>query len=139
MFAIQALIGSAAAIMLVLGSIHLTYTFVGDRLAPRDAGLRERMQQVSPVLTRRTTMWRCWLGFNASHSLGAILFGLVYGDLALLHPAWLQDAPFLLALGLATLGSYAVLGRAYWFHVPTTGIGVALLSYAAGAAALLLR
>jgi hypothetical protein len=27
-------------------------------------------------------MWKAWVGFNASHSYGAILFGLVYGYLA---------------------------------------------------------
>jgi hypothetical protein len=134
MFEMQALIGGAAAIMLALGLIHMAYTFFGERLAPREAALRERMRQVSPVLTRHTTMWRCWVGFNASHSLGAILFGLVYGNLALFHPAWLQGSPFLLALGLATLGSYAVLGRAYWFRVPNTGILIALVGYAVGVA-----
>ncbi len=28
------------------------------------------MQQVSPVITRQTTMWKAWVGFNASHSYG---------------------------------------------------------------------
>jgi hypothetical protein len=139
MLVMQALIGGAAAIMLVLGLIHMVYTFYGERLAPRDAALRGRMQQVSPVLTRHTTMWRCWVGFNASHSLGAILFGLVYGYLALLQPTWLQDSPFLLAVGLATIGTYAALGRAYWFRVPNTGILIALVSYAAGAAEWVLQ
>lgn len=138
MYIHQALIGGAAALMGMLGLIHMVYTFFGERLAPRDAALRERMRQVAPVLTRRTTMWRCWVGFNASHSLGALLFALVYGNLALRHPAWLQDSPFLLALGLATLSAYAVLGRSYWFRVPNTGILVALVSYGAGAARLVL-
>jgi hypothetical protein len=131
MLSTQALISMAAAMMLVLGLIHLSYTFFGQQLAPRDVSLREHMQHVSPVLTHDTTVWRCWVGFNASHSLGAILFGFVYGDLALFHPAWFGESPFLLALGLVTLGFYAVLGRAYWFRVPNTGILMALLAYSA--------
>src|SRR5438046_6957052 len=30
-------------------------------------------------------MWRAWVGFNASHSMGAMLFGLVFAFLALAH------------------------------------------------------
>ena len=33
------------------------------------------MMNVSPVITRETTIWRVWLGLNASLSLGLILFG----------------------------------------------------------------
>ena len=34
-------------------------------------------------------MWRAWVGFNATHSLGLILFGALYGYLATRHSAWL--------------------------------------------------
>jgi hypothetical protein len=40
------------------------------------------MSQIAPVITKEATMWRCWVGFNASHSMGLILFGLVFGFLA---------------------------------------------------------
>jgi hypothetical protein len=53
------------------------------------------MSATAPVISRETTMWKAWIGFNASHSLGAILFGLVYGYLALAHPAFLFPIPFL--------------------------------------------
>jgi hypothetical protein len=36
------------------------------------------MSQIAPVITKEATMWRCWVGFNASHSMGLILFGLVF-------------------------------------------------------------
>jgi hypothetical protein len=54
------------------------------------------MSQTHLVLTRQTTMWRAWIGFNASHSMGAVFFGLVYGYLALLHVELLFRSPFLL-------------------------------------------
>jgi hypothetical protein len=73
------LIAARAAIILLLGLIHLLYTFRGPKLNPRDAALETRMKEISPVVTRETTMWKAWVGFNASHSYGAILFGLVYG------------------------------------------------------------
>jgi hypothetical protein len=121
--AVQFMLGSAAVIGL-LGAIHLLYTFRGNKLHPRDPALRARMEAVSPVLTAETTMWRTWIGFNASHSCSALLFGLVYGYLALVEPRVLFGSLFLQALGLAFLGFFAFLGRAYWFRIPFRGIVV---------------
>lgn len=56
-------------------------------------------------------MWKAWVGFNASHALGAILFGLVYGYLALLHLAFLFQSWFLLAVGFALLVGYSPFRR----------------------------
>jgi hypothetical protein len=39
------------------------------------------------------------VGFNASHSMGLILFGLVFGYLALAHRQLLFQSPFLLVVG----------------------------------------
>ena len=74
-------------------------------------------------------MWKAWVGFNASHGLGAILFGLVYGQLALLQPRVLFGSPFLLAIGLAVLCGYTFLGKRYWFKTPFRGILIALALY----------
>ena len=120
---------ASAAILLALGIIHLIYTFRGPQLTPRDPALLVAMRVVSPVLTRQTTMWKAWVGFNASHGMGAILFGLVYGYLALAHRELLFGSPFLLAVGLAMVGGLAVLGKAYWFSVPFRSICVALACY----------
>lgn len=126
------LIAASAVILFVLGALHLWFTFVGNKLHPRDASLRERMEQVPPVLTRQTTMWKAWVGFNASHSYGALLFGAVYGYLALAQGAFLLQSHFLLALGLLLLLAYAVLGKLYWFSIPFRGIILATALYAAG-------
>lgn len=127
----SALIAVSAAIILLLGSAHLLFTFRGPKLHPRDAALAARMREVSPVLTRQTTMWKAWVGFNASHSYGAIFFGLVYGDLALAHASVLFQSPFLLGVGLALLVGYVVLARTYWFSIPLRGISLATALYLA--------
>ena len=125
------LVAVSAAIILLLGLIHLFYTFRGQKLHPRDAALQTRMKEVSPVLTRETTMWKAWVGFNASHSYGAILFGLVYGYLAVAQSSLLFQSPFLLVLGLLLLAGYAVLGKVYWFSVPFRGIVLSAALYVA--------
>ncbi|MBE0616057.1 MAG: hypothetical protein IH604_20495 [Burkholderiales bacterium] len=125
------LVAASAAIILLLGLVHLLFTFRGPKLHPRDAALEKRMTEVSPVLTRETTMWKAWVGFNASHSYGAILFGLVYGYLALAHSAFLFQSPFLLLAGLFFLAGYAFLGKVYWFSVPFRGIVLSTALYVA--------
>lgn len=52
------LIAASAAIILLLGLIHLLHTFYGPKLLPRDRDLKARMEEVSPVITRETTMWK---------------------------------------------------------------------------------
>ena len=111
----SAFIAASAGIILILGLVHLLYTFHGPNLYPRDPNLTATMMTVSPVITRETTIWRVWLGLNASLSLGLILFGALYGYLATLQSAVLFRSTFLLALGLTFLLSYAVVARLYFF------------------------
>lgn len=129
------LVAASAAIVLLLGLLHLAYTFRGPALWPRDRELRARMQQASPVITRETTMWKAWVGFNASHSLGLVLFGAVYGDLALAHGDVLFRSAFLLALGMAALLGYVALAARYFFRAPLAGVTLAAVLYALALAA----
>lgn len=130
----QGLMATSAAILLGLGSAHLWLTFATSKFHPRDPETEVRMRQDSPLLTRRTTVWRAWIGFNASHSLGAMLFGLVYGYLALTQPGLLFASYFLRGLGLLLLAAYLVLGRLYWFSVPFRGLLLASACYVAALA-----
>jgi hypothetical protein len=126
----SSLLAASAAIVLLLGFAHLLYTFVGPKLLPRDRELQARMQEVSPVITRQTTMWKAWIGFNASHSFGLILFGSVYGYLALAHGDFLFGSVFLLALGFVLLLGYAFLAARYFFRIPFQGVVLATVLYA---------
>ncbi|HEX3446501.1 MAG TPA: hypothetical protein VHS80_17435 [Chthoniobacterales bacterium] len=116
----------SASIIFTPGVVHLVYTFWGSELTPRDPALQISMSQTSPVITKETTMWRCWIGFNATHSMGLMLFGLVFGFLAVAHGQLLFRSPFLLAVGLAMLGGYVVLCKVSFFSAPLTGISLVL-------------
>jgi hypothetical protein len=122
---------ASAAIVLALGLVHLLYTFRGNNLEPRDAELLRSMKEAPLVLTRRTTIWRAWVGFNATHSLGLILFALVYGYIALAAPRLLFGAGFLGVVGLAALLGYTVVAHRYFFRTPYRGILIATVLYIA--------
>jgi len=125
-----ALIAASAAVIFLLGLVHLVYTFKGSGLHPRDPNLQQRMSEDSPNLTRQTTMWKAWVGFNASHSLGALLFGCVFGYLSIFRGPLLLQSDFLLFLSLLTLGGYTVLAQRFWFKAPFRGIVLATVLYA---------
>ena len=125
-------IAASAAIVLLLGTLHLIYTFSGYKLHPRDTALKARMQEVPPVISRETTMWRTWIGFNASHAFGALLFGAIYAYLPLVHSDFFFKSGFLVLLGLVTLAGYAVLARLYFFSVPFRGVVAATALYVLG-------
>jgi hypothetical protein len=125
----QGLFAVSAVIVLVLGSLHLALTFSGKRFDPRDADLLARMKEVSPFITRQTTIWRAGQGFHASHSFGAMLFGLVYLYLALEPSHFLFRSHFLLGLGLVYLLAMALLARRYWFSIPFRGVSLSCVSY----------
>ena len=128
------LVAASAAVLFLFGFMHLVFTFRGKRFDPRDATLKARMMEVAPVISRETTMWKAWVGFNASHSYGVLLYGAVYGYLALAHPALLFQSWFLLALGVVLLAGYVFLARLYWFSTPYRGVLVASALYLAGIA-----
>lgn len=119
----------SAIIVALLGAGHLVLTLWGPKLLPRDRDLRLAMERVHPVITTQTTIWRAWMGFNVSHSMGAIMFGFFYGYLAIAHPEVLFSSVPLQLFGLVTLVAYLVLARLYWFISPLLGIGVSLACY----------
>lgn len=73
----QILLIMGASIFGILGVIHLMYTFFTNKFEAHDSSVTEAMKKTSPALTKETTVWDAWIGFNASHSLGAMLVGAV--------------------------------------------------------------
>jgi hypothetical protein len=130
----QVLICASAAIMLLLGCIHLALTFFTNKFHLRDAQLQQQLKQARAYISNETTVWKAWVGFNASHSLGVMLFGAVYVYLAALHADFFFQSYFLGLLGLALLMAYLALAKRYWFSAPLAGIAFATALYLAGLA-----
>lgn len=83
------------------------------------------MKNTSPVLTGDTSMWSAWIGFNASHSAGAIFLGIINILLAIQYFPILQNSLPIILLNIATALFYCWLGKKYWFRIPLTGILIA--------------
>jgi hypothetical protein len=133
------LIALAGLLMTLLGSTHLLYTLRGQRLDPVDHALIAAMRRTPMHITHETDMWRAWLGFNASHSLGAIGFGTMLAGLAVSDARLFADHPLLAIWALVMVAGYLWIARACWFSVPRRGLLVTLLFLATGLLALLLH
>jgi hypothetical protein len=90
------------------------------------------MRTVAPILSSKLTMWRSQIGFHASHSLGILTFSVVYGYLAIAHPAFLFASHFLVGFGAVVLAAYGFIAARYWFTPPLRGVAIALGCYAIG-------
>lgn len=132
----QILIIAGVAIFGILGSIHLPYTFAGRKLYPHDEAVVAAMQSSTLNLTKETTIWKAWIGFNASHSYGAILFSAIYIPLTVFHFELIQQSLWFRWLPVLVGILYLVLAKQYWFRIPFTGILLATLCL--GTAAVLM-
>ena len=132
----QVLIIVGASVFGVLGCIHLAYTFFTNKFEAYDTSVTEAMKATSPVLTKETSIWKAWVGFNASHSLGAILVTAVYVPLAAFHMDLLRESLWFSVLPVFISGSYLVLAKKYWFKAPFFGVLLSSICFA-GAAVLI--
>ena len=116
---------AAAALVALLGVLHLAYTLhdFGPRpryVRPSDERLLEIMRAAkTAVAPNGRDYWSGVLGCNLSHSVGVLLFALLI-VIATLHAiTWLK--PLLIAVG----ATYGLISYRCWFIVPTVGILVA--------------
>ncbi|MEM0962950.1 MAG: hypothetical protein AAGK21_10500, partial [Bacteroidota bacterium] len=80
----------------------------------------------------RTTLWKAWVGFNLSHSLGVVAIGALIGIPVLRQGGIPLDDPFWMATALAAPWLYLVISIRYWFKQPTHAIGLASALITAG-------
>lgn len=119
---------SGGMIFGVLGLLHAFYTLRDTQrprhLAPDNAEVIAHMSSSYVRLSRGgTTMWRAWLGFNFSHSLGAILFCFMCMFLAFnLQRLALPQTALLFPVVIGLI--YFWLAIRYWFYIPAIGIAL---------------
>ena len=106
-----------------------------NKLEPGDAAAATAMKATNPVLTKRVNFWDGWIGFNAIHGLGIVLFAGTYLLLGVGHMSWLRDSRALTWVPVAAGGAYLSLRR-YWFRTPIIGLSIATACFLAAALAL---
>lgn len=134
------LVVAGATVFLLLGLLHgagtLQSTPERGAFTPTEAIHREAFQvegSIGIAPNVRMSLWKAWVGFNLSHSLGVIVVAVAMGlpvvrygpDVALADPVWVAAA-------LALPAVYLLLSLRYWFDKPTQGIAFGTLLVYAG-------
>lgn len=123
-----------ATILSLLGVLHLAATLSSSPQAggmtPTDPAVVAAMQRpggigLDPSL--ELPLWRPWIGFNLSHSIGAILLGGVIAVPALRDVEAAVSDPIWLAVALLVPPTLIVVSMRYWFTKPTQGITLATI------------
>ena len=118
---------------LLLGTAHALHTprQPNERkgLSPSDPNLAESMARSRVLLTGRTDIWRVWVGFNLSHSLGVVLLGVLVVLVGRTPASFGYNAAVFLPLAVVVSLAYLSLGLAYWFRTPIIGIGLSVLLF----------
>ncbi len=124
---------AGASPFLLLGTAHAFATplALGSRkgLTPRDPALGAAMAGSGLLLTSRTDVWRCWVGFNLSHSLGAVLFGGFVLLIGWSEAGYAIVAPIAIPFATLVAAAYLAIGLKYWFRTPVIGISFGLFCF----------
>ncbi|MFT7289004.1 MAG: hypothetical protein ACI87W_003130 [Halieaceae bacterium] len=133
------LLGSG--IIVLLGIAHGIYTLrstpEGGPMMPVNPEVREAMLVVDGIglaPTLKTTLWKGWIGFNLSHSLGLIVVGLLIGLPVLEALASPMDNFAWLICALLLPCLYLWLSIRHWFAKPTMGFAIATALICSGLA-----
>ncbi|MDI9243844.1 hypothetical protein [Marinobacter sp. CHS3-4] len=131
----QTLLILGAAILGILGAVHLFLTLFTNKFEAYDSSVTLAMKEASIVLTKETSIWKAWVGFNVSHSIGCIMLAGFYIPLSWSHYELIQQSIWFSYFPAVIGVFYLILAKAYWFKVPLIGILISTICFI-GAAVL---
>ncbi|MDQ3748971.1 MAG: hypothetical protein M3367_08170 [Acidobacteriota bacterium] len=127
---VQSLLIVGSSIFVLFGAAHGVFTFqdLGNprNFTPRDAELRAAMQQATVAFHPKINLWRAWLGFHFSHSLGLVMFGGAFLYVGIFHPLLFSQSRLLQGCSILVSAVYLVLSLKFWFSKPAIGSGIAM-------------
>lgn len=125
------LASAGAALFLLLGIGHAVFTLqsspTGGPMMPTNPDVRAAMTVsgglgLAPDI--ESNMFKAWIGFNLSHSLGVIAVAAVILVQILDDFATAVSEPWFLVVAFAAPAIYLVLAVKYWFDKPRDGIAL---------------
>jgi hypothetical protein len=127
----QVLLIAAGAMYVVLGVAHGLLTMrtvrrptVLGAFSPTSDGAEALMRRSAVGISPSANLWKAWIGFNFSHSLGVVVFGaLAIG--AAQAPVAFDGRLLPRGLVIAAALAYVVMAKLFWFRDPLIGTAVA--------------
>jgi hypothetical protein len=129
----QALEIGGAVIFLILGVFHgvLTLQDLSNpcTFIPPDKALLQAMQESSIAIHPHTNLWKAWLGFNLSHSLGLVMFGGTFLAIGLFYFEVFSNNYWLQSCALLISSTYLIVSLKFWFDKPAIASAIALACF----------
>jgi hypothetical protein len=116
--------------LILAGGLHILYTLVDTvrptYFAPRDRALVPALEGSCMRFGGRAapSMWRAWLGFNISHGLGVLAFGLLCLLIATYDFSTVERIDAIRPLAIVFSGTYLALSLRFWFYAPAIITGI---------------
>ena len=127
-----------ASIFLLLGSLHGTYTLRDlshpRAFTPNDPALREAMQSSGIRFHPSINLWKAWLGFNLTHSLGIVIFGAAFLYVGLFAPQAFAASGLMQVAAVVVAALYFLISLSFFFATPTIGASIGLACFLVAAA-----
>lgn len=132
---------AGTVLYLLLGTVHIAWT-LGDlrsptRFRPVDETVLAAMQAERLAAFASApgvrSLWQSWLGFNLSHGLGLLLFGVVPLAIALQDYDLVDEITVIRPLTLVIPLVYLVLAWRFWFVGPAAATTAGFACFAASA------
>lgn len=124
---------TGASIFLILGILHGVLTLKDLRnprtFTPPDEALRLAMQNSSIAIHPHTNLWRAWLGFNLSHSLGLLMFGGTFLAIGLFYFSIFAQILWVQICALYISAIYLLMSLKFWFSQPAIAAGIAFTCF----------
>ena len=126
------LFNTGAVVIGLLGCVH-GYLTISGGLDPSNGTTIEIMKNEATNLTKDANgnLYKAYLGFNYTHSLGAIIFSTyslyLYNKTDLFKDKQSKSILYGSTIGIAM--SYLAISSKYFFIAPTRGIGLAALCF----------
>ncbi len=121
------------AVFGVLGGLHAIYTLLDlrnpRRLVPVDRAVAHAMANSAVRLSGGAMdMWRAWIGFNFTHSLGVLLLAA----LAIWAGLRIRMLPVGIVAALTLIGCiYLAIALRYFYRAPAIGVAIGTGCFAA--------
>lgn len=133
----QLLIIAASSLFVLFGSLHGLFTLKDIRrptyFTPRDPALRVAMQASGIAFHSDVNLWKAWLGFNLTHSLGLFLFGAAFLYIGVSAPDAFRTSPGLQVTAVLVSAAYLAISTQFFFWKPTMGTAATTILFLAAA------
>jgi hypothetical protein len=124
------LLAIGGALYVLLGVVHgvllLRDLRVPRTFTPHNDSVRVAMQNTTVAIHPSANLWRAWMGFNLSHSLGLLLAGIVLLSVVVQDFDMFGGSLLFKTAAIAIATAYVALSKAFWFRDPLIGSSIGL-------------